>query len=307
VRAARALPPSAVTPPSLDGLEKLDLPDKEIPEDMDGVEMLHTPPLVTPPNLDGLEKLDLPDKEIPEDMDGVEMLHTPPLETSNEIALSASFDGVVDLDDTSTAEPLPLTTVTDHGVMEDHPSPNGTPRHQRKTITSNNMTLSTEPPPSDCNLVIPPTSNPSPIPVKIPERPRPRPAYLGALEERAALTQRAAAAPSPVDLPTANAKPAHVFALEKRAAAEATVAVHPPTHTPPHPRRARQPTPAPEVPEGPRIRRLTALGLQREKALEEQREKSAKATLRKADREKASNEAKGNNKAGANKVKKRRK
>jgi hypothetical protein len=47
--------------------------------------------------------------------------------------------------------------------------------------------------------------------------------------------------------------------------------------------------------------------LQREKALEEQREKNAKATLRKADREKASNEAKGNNKAGANKVKKRRK
>ena len=156
------------------------------------------------------------------DMDGVQMLHTPPLVTSNEIALSASF--------------------------------NKTPHHQHKTISSNNMTLSTEPPPSDCSLVTPHTSNPSPIPSKIPERPRPRPAYLGALEERAPLTQRAAAPSSPVDLPAANAKPTYIFALEKRATAEATVAVHPPTHTPPHPRRARQPTPAPEVLVGPRIR-----------------------------------------------------
>jgi len=124
------------------------------------------------------------------------------------------------------------------------------------------------------------------------------------LEARAHAELEAAVADKPLMQPllTKMHRPAYTRELEERAVAEAaaaalvTPAATPPPPPPPGPAKqskAKKPLkpdiPAVPIETGPRVRRLTELGLQREKALEAQRAKADLAALRKAEREKKAN------------------
>jgi hypothetical protein len=218
---------------------------------------------------------------------------SPPL--ANDAVVTSATNGD---DRSSTTNPLPLlrespslvddiavtsvTNVTNSSSSINHPT-NPLLPHQTHLLTTD-------------------TVAPTPKP-----RPRPRPAYARALDERAALEARAhaeleaAVADKPLMQPllTKMYRPAYTRELEERAVAEVAAAtLVTPAATPPPPRPAKQPkaknhskpdVPAVPIETGPRVRRLTELGLQREKALEAQRAKADLAALRKAEREKKAN------------------
>ena len=211
-----------------------------------------------------------------------------------------------------------ITNINNHAVVLPH---TGTPRHQRKHVSIHNgNSLSPLQPALDG--AADQSAGPFSSPTKVTTLPRLRPqnSLIRVLEERLTLEEAAAAemaaavAASPYHniLPVMSqpSRPLYLRALAERAAAEAAAAASttPTPLTPALVALAPAPAPAPppsqrapkhnknttsvmeapvEEETGRRIRRLTVFGVQREKAVEEQKAKAAKAAARKADREKA--------------------
>jgi hypothetical protein len=207
-----------------------------------------------------------------------------------------------------------ITNINDHAAVLPH---TGTPRHQRTHLSIHNDDSLSPLQPAFLSGATDQSAGPFSSPTKVMPCLRPQDTLIRTLEEKLALEEAAAAemaatvAASPYHnlLPVMSqpSRPLYLRALAERAAAEAAAAAS--TPTPPTPVLAA-PAPAPppsqrapkhnenttsvmEAPveeTGRRIRRLTVFGVQREKAVEEQKAKAAKAADRKADREKAVNE-----------------
>jgi hypothetical protein len=226
-----------------------------------------------------------------------------------------------------------ITNINDHAVVSPH---TGTPRHQRKLISIHNGNLLSPPQPVFLDGAADRSAGPFSSPTMVMTQPclRPQDPLIRASEERLALKEAAAAemaaavAASPYHhiLPVISqpSRPLYLRALAERAAAEAAAAalttptsLKPALVTPAQPPSRRAPKhnkntmsamEAPAEETGRRIRRLTVFGEQREKAVEEQKAKAAKAAARKADREKAAHvkvneeRAKSANGAGSKKT-----
>ena len=209
-----------------------------------------------------------------------------------------------------------ITNINNHAVVLPH---TGTPRHQRKHVSIHNgNSLSPLQPALDG--AADQSAGPFSSPTKVTTLPRLRPqnSLIRVLEERLTLEEAAAAemaaavtaSPYHNILPVMSqpSRPLYLRALAERAAAEAAaaasttptpltpalVALAPAPAPPPSqraPKHNKNTTSVMEAPveeeTGRRIRRLTVFGVQREKAVEEQKAKAAKAAARKADREKA--------------------
>lgn len=312
MRAARAIKVTTtepgVTPPDLNGLEMLE------PQTVDGTE--HHPTEDQSSTLAPLANLDIADvEERDEDLgDDINLNHSAPSTPSR------SSPHIIE------TSALTNATNKD-AVMPNHTSLKGTPRHQRKRSSnfgSNSpsfLQLTSDDGDDDLDRTFGPVSPPAEVAsIKPRPRPRPRPAHSRALAERAELTRRAAveaeaaitSSPHPFALATTShdpPRPGYLIGLQERAAAEAAAAeAEGATPTPPPlPRRKTcTPTSLPVPPPPPlqtstntsvrepspedtgrRIRRLTEFGLQRQKAVEDQKAKAAKAAARKIDREKA--------------------